>query len=149
MRWQSVLKRAFVIALGVEVAACSGGFLEPDRTPSLRAILSGIALYKQTYKTYPPSLSALGGVPSTCNAAATSANACLIDNVLASGEKFGYRYHYEAFGTARSTSFDAFTVTADPLIDERKNQRHYFSDQTGVIRVETGRRATATRPPVN
>lgn len=58
-------------------------------TPSMSAILAGISTYKQTYKTYPLSLSALGGVPATCASVATATAACLIDNVLASGEKSG------------------------------------------------------------
>jgi hypothetical protein len=115
--------------------------------PSLRVILTGIIEYEHAYKTYPPTLSALGGVPATCATVATAAAACLIDDVLASGEKSGYIFRYRAIDTSRSGRFDAFTLTADPVNGGGTKQRHYFADQTGVIRVETGRPATAASPP--
>jgi hypothetical protein len=119
--------------------------------PSLRAILSGIVEYKRTYKTYPPTLAALGGTPASCarDRDATAAAACLIDDVLASGEKSGYSYRYKAIDTLGNGSFDAFTVNADPLGADQTRQLHYFTDQTGVIRVETGRPATAASPPIH
>jgi hypothetical protein len=117
--------------------------------PSMPAILRGMDLYKQTYKTYPPALSALGGAPATCATVATAAAACLIDDVLASGEKSGYILRYKAIDTLRSGRFDAFTLTADPVNGGSTKQRHFFTDQTGVIRVESGRPATAASPPVD
>jgi type IV pilus assembly protein PilA len=117
--------------------------------PSLRVILTGIIEYEHTYKTYPPTLSALGGAPATCATAATATAACLIDNVLASGEKSGYSYRYKAIDTTQNGRFDAFTVTADPVQEGSTKQRHFFTDQTGVIRVETGRPATAASPPAD
>jgi len=120
-------------------------FVRPVQT--MPTILAGMDLYKQTYKTYPPTLSALGGAPATCATVATAAAACLIDNVLASGEKSGYIVRYKAIDTLRSGSFDAFTLTADPINGGGSKDRHYFADQTGVIRVETGRPATAASPP--
>lgn len=117
--------------------------------PTMPTILAGMELYKQTYKTYPPTLSALGGVPATCATVATAAAACLIDNVLASGEKSGYILRYKAIDTLRSGRFDAFTLTADPVNGGGTKKRHFFTDQTGVIRVETGRPATAASPPAD
>lgn len=117
--------------------------------PTMPTILAGINLYKQTYKTYPPTLSALGGAPATCATVATAAAACLIDNVLASGEKSGYVVRYKAIDTLQSGRFDAFTLTADPVNGEGPRRHHYFADQTGVIRVETGRHATAASPPAD
>jgi hypothetical protein len=121
-------------------------FVRPVRT--MPTILAGMELYKQTYKTYPPALSALGGAPATCATVATAAAACLIDDVLASGEKSGYIFRYKAIDASRSGRFDAFTLTSDP-IHEGTKQRHFFTDQTGVIRVESGRPATAASPPVD
>jgi hypothetical protein len=117
--------------------------------PSLRVILTGIIEYEHTYKTYLPTLSALGGAPATCATVATAAAACLIDNVLASGEKSGYSYRYKAIDTTQNGRFDAFTLTADPVNRGGPKDRHYFTDQTGVIRVETGRPATAASPPAD
>lgn len=122
-------------------------FVRPVRT--MPTILAGIDLYKQTYKTYPPTLSALGGAPATCATVATAAAACLIDDTLASGEKSGYIVRYKPIDTTRNGRFDAFTLTADPVNGGGPKQRHYFADQTGVIRVETGRPATAASPPAD
>jgi hypothetical protein len=119
----------------------------PVRT--MPTILAGIDLYKQTYKTYPPTLSALGGAPATCATVATATAACLIDNVLASGEKSGYSYRYKAIDTTQNGRVDAFTLTADPVNGGGPKQRHYFVDQTGVIRIEIGRPATAASPPAD
>ncbi|SRR5713226_2736273 len=118
-------------------------------TPGVSAILAGMDQYKETYKTYPPTLSALGGAPETCATVATAAAACLIDNVLASGEKSGYNYRYHAINTTQNGRLDAFTLTSDPVHEGGTKQRHFFTDQTGVIRVETGRPATAASPPAD
>ena len=78
-------------------------------------LLAGMFTYKYAYKTYPPTLSALGGDPATCAEGATPAAACLIDDVWASGEKSGYSIRYKAIDTLRNGKFDAFTINADPL----------------------------------
>jgi hypothetical protein len=109
----------------------------------LRILLTAIVTYRQTYKAYPPTLSALGGTVATCTAGASAAAACLIDNVLASGEKSGITYHYTLKDGA-----EGFTLTADPANQKNSPQDHYFTDQTGIIRVEVGRVATAGSPPV-
>ena len=114
--------------------------------PSLRVILTGIIEYEHAYKTYPPTLSALGG-PTGSTPSAEHAE--LIDDLLAAGVKSGYSYGYKAIDTLRSGRLDAVTITADPLTEEGTRQRHFFTDQTGVIRVETGRPATAASPPAD
>jgi hypothetical protein len=111
--------------------------------PSLRALLASITQYELIYKTYPPTLSALGGAGSAAN----QSHAGLIDPVLASGRKGGYEYRYRAIDTPQSGRFDAFTLSAVPLAGLGAGQRHFFTDQTGVIRVEIGRSATAGSPP--
>jgi hypothetical protein len=79
----------------------------------------------------------------TCSAGASAATACLIDNVLASGEKSGFTYRYKLKDGA-----EGFTLTADPTNQKSSPQHHYFADQTGVIRVEVGHVATANSPPI-
>jgi hypothetical protein len=113
--------------------------------PSLRGLLASITQYELIYKTYLPTLSALNGAGSAVN----ESHAGLIDPVMASGTKGGYEYHYRAIDTAHSGRFDAFTLSADPLAGLGVGQRHFFTDQTGVIRVEIGRSATAGSPRLN
>jgi hypothetical protein len=110
--------------------------------PSLRALLASITQYELIYKTFPPTLSALCGAGSAVN----ETHAGLIDPELASGTKGGYEYRYRAIDTAQSGRFDAFTLSADPLAGLGAGQNHFFTDQTGVIRVEIGRSATAGSP---
>jgi hypothetical protein len=108
----------------------------------LRTFLTAIVMYRETYKLYPPTLSALGGDVARCNTGVSAAAACLIDNVLASGEKSGFTYHYTLKEGAKG-----FTLTVDPNQDNPP-QHHFFTDQTGVIREEVGRFATADSPPI-
>ena len=117
--------------------------LYPQPQSSLRILLTAIVTYRETYKKYPPTLSALGGSAATCTEGASAATACLIDNVLASGEKSGITYHYTLKDGA-----EGFTLTADPATQKNPPQDHYFTDQTGIIRVEVGRVATADSPPI-
>src|ERR1700675_3319854 len=56
----------------------------------LRTFLTAIVMYRETYKLYPPTLSALGGDVARCNTGVSAAAARLIDDVLASGEKSGF-----------------------------------------------------------
>jgi hypothetical protein len=112
----------------------------------LDSILKGLQIYRKAYKTYPPTLSALGGSPTTCAKGGSSTEACLVDNVLANGEKSGYRFHYSVFGSTESGRIDAFSLTADPVNATNLNLRHYFADQTGMIRVELGHPATEASP---
>ena len=107
----------------------------------LRSFLTAMVIYRETYKTYPPALSALGGSAATCTAGANAASACLIDNVLASGEKSGFAYHYTLKDGA-----EGFTLNVDP--ENQNVPQHFFTDQTAVIRVEVGRVATADSPPI-
>lgn len=65
-----------------------------------------------------------------------------IDQVLGSGTKDGYNFTVTGGG-----SNAAFTVNADP-VDANTGTRHFFSDQTGVIRYSTGGAATATSTPL-
>jgi hypothetical protein len=111
-------------------------------TSGLRTILTGIVTYRETYKTYPRALSALGGSGAACTTASAT-TACLIDDVLASGKKSGIIYHYILKDGA-----EGFTLTADPASQKNPPQDHYFADQTGVIRVEVGRVATANSLPL-
>ena len=153
---KSRLARFVVLILGSLLVLLSGWVwlvwqeaLHDQRDMTMNAIFAGIVQYKQTYRTYPPTLSALGGDPDTCVKGATAVAACLIDPVLASGLKSGYIIHYKASATTQSGRLDTFTVTADPVSDQGANQRHYFLDQTGVTRVEVGRSATAASRPAN
>lgn len=59
----------------------------------------------------------------------------VIDDVLASGQKGGYKFTYSSKSTKGDGKLDAFQVTADPLVPGKTGKHHFFVDQTGVIRM--------------
>ena len=67
----------------------------------------------------------------------------LIDSVLGSGTKDGYAY--VASSAAGSTSF---TITAAPTVPGSTGTRYFFSNESGVIRYNTGAAATDTSNPL-
>ena len=119
---------------------------ESNFVGSLRTINTANVTYYSTYpkRGFAPSLRALGG-PAPCTASAETA--CLIDDALANGVKSGYRYSYRAFDHDGDGRFEAYGVNADPL-EEPGVRRHFYSDQSGVIRFEQGKPATANSPPL-
>ncbi len=68
-------------------------------------------------------------------------NANLIDSVLGSGSKDGYAY-------VGSGGTNNFTVTAAPITYGSTGTRYFFSNESGVIRYNTGGAATATSNPL-
>ena len=65
----------------------------------------------------------------------------LIDSVLGSGTKDGYSF-------ASSGGANAFTITGAPLTAGSTGTRYFFSDESGVIRYNTGAAATSTSNPL-
>jgi hypothetical protein len=68
----------------------------------------------------------------------------LIDSVLSAGTKSGYVF---AFGAGSSNQ--SYTITATPITAATTGQNMYFTDQSGVIRVDTsGTGAGASSTPI-
>ena len=112
---------------------------------SMRTINTAIVSYSTTFPQvgFPPSLVALGGA-SPC--AATSTNACLLDDVLSAGTKAGYSFLFTGDGLTPSVTY---FVTATPVSLGISGQFMYCSDQTGVIRYSTtGAGCTTASPPI-
>ena len=65
----------------------------------------------------------------------------LIDSVLGSGTKDGYSY--VASGSALT-----FSITAAPVSVGSTGTRYFFSNESGVIRYNTGGAATVTSSPL-
>jgi prepilin-type N-terminal cleavage/methylation domain-containing protein len=63
----------------------------------------------------------------------------LIDSALGGGSKDGY-----LFTTVGSDT--SFTVNADPITEGRTGTRHFFSDETGVIRYSASGQAGSASP---
>jgi hypothetical protein len=64
-----------------------------------------------------------------------------------SGINDGYVFKYASLSTKRDGFSDAYVVYADPIEHDRRRP-HFYMDQTGILRSEIGRQASATSPPV-
>ena len=108
---------------------------------SLRTLNTACIAFSTSYGQFPAALTNLGPVGS---GTASSTSADLIDSVLAGGTKSGYVF---AFGAGASNQ--SYTITAKPITAATTGQNMYFTDQSGVIRVDTsGSGAGATSTPI-
>ncbi len=60
----------------------------------------------------------------------------------------GYLFFYRAIRQQGSTVPVGYTINADPAVAGSTGMRHFFLDQTGVIRSERDRPATENSPPL-
>ena len=118
---------------------------EASAVGSLRSINTACVIYSTSYGQYPPTLASLG--PPAAGAQATAATADVLDSVLSAGTKSGYVFAYAAVAGAGGL-FQTYTVLADPQVPGTTGQRHFFTDQTGVIRADPSQAATATSTPI-
>jgi len=102
---------------------------EVSAVASLRVINTAAVTYSITYPDlgFPAQLSTLGGV-NPCSS--SSAQACLLDDILAHGAKGGYNFTWTGDGVVPSVNF---TVTGTPQTIGGSGQNMYCSDQTGII----------------
>jgi hypothetical protein len=113
---------------------------------SLRTLNMACATYSGTYGGFPPSLSAFGGEGSGAAPSATSAQ--LIDNVLQTGTKSGYNFTYSAGPIDNTGVIASYVINANPVVPGTTGLRYFFTDQTGVIRLNTPGPANADSPPL-
>ncbi len=115
---------------------------------NLRTINTAESTYADTYKAgFSPSLAALGPPPGDAQPSASAAG--LIDPVLASGVKTGYRFTYTPGPPDMTGHIKTYAVVARPVVYGTTGSMSYFTDQSGVIRM-TGedRPATGKDTPV-
>jgi len=115
---------------------------------ALKALTESSLLYSNSYGGFPHSLSDLGPAPGG-GAAASSAGADLIDSVLASGVKSGYKFTYVAGTTDPSGNVQSYGITATPVVPGSTGQRSFFTDQSGTIRNTSNGTADAASAPMN
>ena len=112
---------------------------EASAVGSIRTINTSEVTFASTYPTTGfADLASLGG------SGGSATGAGLIDSVLASGTKSGYVFTVVAAGGTPATTYD---VHGDPQ-NSQTGQRHFFSDQSGVIRFNVSAAATATDSPL-
>ena len=111
---------------------------EASAVASLRTINTSAVAYSTTYGSYPTVLTELGPLTPP-----TSASADLIDSVLATGTKSGFKFVLAA-GAVAGTNYK---INADP-VSASTGQRHFFTDETLVIRADPGTTAAASSNPI-
>ena len=112
---------------------------EASAVGSTRTINTAEVTYASTY----PDIG-FAGLASLGGAGGTSGGAGLIDSVLASGVKSGYSFTVSVGGGSPATQY---SITGDPQ-SPQTGQRHFYSDQSGVIRYDTAAGATASSNPL-
>ena len=110
---------------------------------SLRVINSAEVMYYSNYgKGYSTALQDLqppvGGAPTSMTAAA------LIDNVLGSGIKSGYRFTYSPHSPDPLGNYTGYAIHGDPLTVGTTGEVYYYTDQSYVIRFNNTQPASST-----
>jgi len=119
---------------------------EASAVSSLRTINTACITYDTNYQTFPAALSDLGPVAVGSNPTSTSAD--LLDQVLGSAAaattgKSGYLFVY----TPANGNL-TYTVLANPVAVNQTGVRHFYSDQTAVIRQNGSAAAGPTDTPI-
>ena len=118
---------------------------EAAAVSALRTIASMNVIYSSTYQNgFAPSLAALG----PGGGSHTSAAADLVDDLLAGGVRNGYTFTYAPSKPGGTSTYEAFTVNADPISPSVTGIRYFFVDQTNVLRFNLGGPANASSQPV-
>ncbi len=109
---------------------------------SLRTLNTACIAYSTNYNQFPAALTNLGPMASGGTASSTSAD--LIDSVLSAGTKSGYTFVFTAGSLNQS-----YSITATPITAATTGQNMYYTDQSGVIRVNTsGSGANSASTPI-
>lgn len=120
---------------------------EAAAVASLRAVTTVQGQYISTYNQgYAPSLAALGPAPGGGPPSAAAAD--LIDVVLASGIKSGYSFVYSPIDVNGDGQPDRFTLNANPVSPGQTGEKHFYVDETNVIRFSTSGPAGPGSTPV-
>ena len=127
---------------------------EASAVASLRTINTSEVVYSSTYNVatvFSADLTSLsdGGNAANCapGAIPTSAQACLLDSALAAATvapgKSGYTFTY-----AQTLGNGTYTVNAAPVTLNSTGVRYFFTNETVVIRANSGAAATVGSTPI-
>jgi len=151
----SLIELLIVVAIILIIAAIAvPNFLrsrmaanEAAAVAACKKITTAEVVYNTTYgRGFSQTLAQLGPPPAGSPADANTAG--LLDEVLTAGQKHGYTFTYAPVDSNGDGIPEAFTINADPVIPGSSGNRHFFIDQSGVIRQNSTASATATDPPI-
>jgi len=119
---------------------------EASAVQSLRTIQSAQTAFATTFPSvgFAGSLPALGGSGGAA-CVASSTQGCLIDQVLAGGQKSGYNFSLTGDGLTPSVYYK---LNADPILRGSTGHRSFFTDYPGVIRYNETASATVNDLPI-
>lgn len=119
---------------------------EASAVGTLRAINTAEVTYAATFPEsgYSKDLASLGG---TGTGAGTATAAGLIDSTLAKdpANKSGYGFTYVGVAAGETTA--SYTLNGEPN-SASTGTRHFFTDQSGVIRADAAAKATVASNPI-
>ncbi len=118
---------------------------EAAAVANLRNITTAETVYSTTYGIgYTTALVQLGGTTVVVD----QNNAGLIDSVLATGNKTGYTFTYTILSADSAGHVLAFSVNADPVVAGQSGDRHFYTDQSAIIRHNENSTASASDPAI-
>jgi type IV pilus assembly protein PilA len=122
---------------------------EASAVSSLRTMNTACISYDTSYGAFPPAQTDMGPVV-PAGSTPTSTEADLLDSVLAvtaatAVGKSGYIIVYAAVGGAPATQY---TINADPVTQNGTGVRHFFTDQSAVLRANPSVAASVTDSPL-
>ena len=106
------------------------GANESSAVGSLRSLAIAAKHYEQTHPVegFPTSLKALVTEPSSPESPWT------VDPILASGQKSGYRFLMSTGNRESDGHIRHYQIHADPAEQDKTGVRHFYVDETGVVR---------------
>jgi prepilin-type N-terminal cleavage/methylation domain-containing protein len=151
----SLIELLIVVAIILIIAAIAiPSFLqsrmaanEAASVAACRKIVTAQVVYATTYGIgYSERLSDLA--PAAPGASPTSTAAGLLDDILTAGAKHGYRFSYTGIDSNGDGIREAFTINANPLNPGASGRRYFYTDQSGVVRVNFTAQASSSDPPI-
>jgi type IV pilus assembly protein PilA len=113
---------------------------------ALRTLTTSTIMYSTTYSGFPHALSDMGPAAGSPTASSTSAD--LIDSVLATGIKSGYKFSYTVTASDPAGNVDSYSIAANPEVPGTSGQRSFYTDQSGIIRSSPGGSADSSSTPI-
>jgi type IV pilus assembly protein PilA len=119
---------------------------EAAAVEALRTLNSTAVMYSMSYGGFPHAISDLGPTGGSPNP--SSASADLIDSVLATGVKSGYKFAFAVVSADPAGNVLAYSITASPITPGTTGQRSFYTDQSGTIRATSSGTADSTSTPI-
>jgi type IV pilus assembly protein PilA len=118
---------------------------EAAAVEALRTLTETMVMYSMSYGGFPHAISDLGPAAGSSTPSSTAAD--LVDSVMATGIKSGYKFTYAVVSADNAGNVLSYTITATPVTPGTTGQRTFFTDQSGTIRASTGGSADSSSTP--